>query len=222
MTTHATAVSRDASDPRLDRLIQVKAPMLIDRIRAAVFAVLALALCALGDFPPPSPAVTIDSPVNRQHVVFDEQLLGSWEMHDPDHRWPPTTVTFSRPLPAIKRYDVVAPWYFARTVQGRLFELDSHRVIELTAETAPYDTGVLMPARHFWALTLENDRLRVSLLSIQLGFMAQTGQLNTTLSRGAGLWILTGNPADVHAALRAGMRRSSAPWILEFRRISQP
>ncbi|MBK6865066.1 MAG: hypothetical protein IPG91_16850 [Ideonella sp.] len=74
-------------------------------------------LTAFGTFPVGT-AVTL-SPLEGTTVGIDPRLLGRWRTAA-DGKEPNATVELRRSKTQIDRFEVLAPWYFARPVEGRL------------------------------------------------------------------------------------------------------
>jgi hypothetical protein len=184
-------------------------------------------LTAMGEYPVGT-AVTL-APVAGDSDAVDPRLLGSWRLSTAG---PPSKVTLTvrRSKDFLDRYEVDVPFYFARPVEGRLVRFPVGdkllSVIECSVRTRAQDTGLLLPARHHFGVRFEGDRLVVSLLSVQLGYMARTGggahgapgikDLETTF--GGPVAVIVADGTDVQEHLAFASRRMLPQWILTFER----
>lgn len=184
-------------------------------------------LTAMGEYPIGT-AVTL-APVAGDSDVVDPRLLGSWRL--PRAGAPSkSTLTVRRSKSFVDRYEVDAPFYFARPVEGRLVRYPVGdkllSVVECSVRTRTQDTGLLLPARHHFEVRFEGDRLVVSLLSVQLGYMARTGggahgapwirDLETTF--GGPVHVIVADGEDIQKHLALASLRMLPQWVLTFER----
>lgn len=173
-------------------------------------------------------AVTL-SPLEGTTEGIDPRLLGRWRTAA-EGKEPTATVELRRSKAQIDRYEVIAPWYFARPVEGRLVKFkDKDRewtVLEVSVSVRAADTGLLLPARHHFGISFDGNRLVVSLLSVQLGHMALTGggahgaewvrDLETTWAGPVAVVVTDGR--DLQQQLVLAARRIRPQWVVTFER----
>lgn len=199
----------------------------IFRIRRFLLLLLVIFLTGMGRLPAPT-AVTL-VPVAGETEEIDPRLLGRW-LTPSDGTRSPASVEVRRSSTFSDRYEVEIPWYFARPVEGRLVQLsdgdETWTVLECSISVRAIDSGLLLPARHHFGIRLEGDRLIVSLLSLQLGYMAMAEggargalwvqDLETT---NAGLVaVIVADSGDVRKHLAIAARRITPQWVLTFER----
>jgi len=190
---------------------------------------------AMGELPAGT-AVTLTS-ISAPDAEIDTNLLGKWRTPSIG-KWAPVTLELRRSPTLINRYEVHMPSYFARPVEGRLVRLPKEgrgssdkknklTVLECSVGVRAEDTGLLLPARHFFGIRLEGERLIVSLLSVQLGYMALTGGgshgaswikqvLETTPAGPVAVVVADGNHIDDQLRLADKLIRPQ--WQLTFER----
>jgi hypothetical protein len=184
-------------------------------------------LLGKGEFPVGT-AVTLVS-IPGPAVQIDPRLLGRWRTPAGDGRWAPATLELRRLEPLLDRYEVEMPWYFARPVEGRLIRLKDNgewTVLECSIRVRAEDTGLLLPAKHHFGIRLDGDRLVVSLLSVQLGYMAMTSRVHSSGPRVRDLETTFGGPVavivtdgtDLDKQLALAARRMLPHWVLTFER----
>ena len=203
------------------------ANLTISRIRRLLLLLLVIFLTGMGQLPATT-AVTL-VPVAGKTEEIDPRLLGRWRTAS-DGTLSPVSVDVRRSTTFSDRYEVEIPWYFARPVEGRLVQLsdgdETWTVLECSVSVRAIDTGLLLPARHHFGIRLEGDRLVVSLLSLQLGYMAMAGggprgalwvrDFETT---SAGLVaVIVAESGDVRDQLAIAAKRIAPQWVLTLER----
>jgi hypothetical protein len=181
----------------------------------------------MGQFPVAT-AVTL-VPVAGKTEELDPRLLGRWQTASDGTR-SPATIEVRRSQTFADRYEVEIPWYFARPVEGRLVRLadgdKTWTVLECSISVRAIDTGLLLPARHHFGIRLEGDRMVVSLLSVQLGYMAMRGggahgaeSIRDFETTDAGpVAVIVTSAADLQNQLAIAAKRIEPPWVLTFER----
>jgi hypothetical protein len=203
------------------------AGLAISRTRRFLLLLLVVFLTGMGQLPATT-AVTL-VPVAGERQEIDPRLLGRWRTAS-DGTLSPASVEVRRSSTFADRYEVEIPWYFARPVEGRLVQLsdddETWTVLECSVSVRAIDSGLLLPARHHFGIRLDGDRLVVSLLSLQLGYMAMAGggprgalwvrDLETT---NAGLVaVIVADSGDVRNQLAIAAKRIAPQWVLTFER----
>lgn len=203
------------------------ADLTVIRIRRFLLLLLVPFLTGMGQLPAAT-AVTL-VPVAGKTEEIDSRLLGRWRIPS-DGKLSPASVEVRRSSTFSDRYELEIPWYFARPVEGRLVQLsdgdETWTVLECSVSARAIDTGLLLPARHHFGIRLEGDRLVVSLLSLELGYMAMAGggargaqwvrDFETT---NAGLVaVIVADAGDIRKQLAIAAKRIAPQWVLTFER----
>lgn len=186
-------------------------------------------LLGMGEIPP-SAAVALNA-VAANAVPVDPRLLGRWRMSAAG-KPEAASLELRRSPTFLNHYEVEMPWYFARPVDGRIVSISTGTknekltVLECSIQVHAEDTGLLIPARHYFGIRLEGDRLHLSLLSVELGYMAQSGRGAAgaqwvrdleTVSAGPVAVIVTDRD-DLRNQLALAAKRIAPKWVLTFER----
>ena len=179
---------------------------------------------------PPSSAVTLNAVAAGTEPV-DPRLLGKWRTSAAGELGA-ATLELRRSPTFLDHYEVVMPWYFARPVDGRIVSISTGTknepliVLECSIRVRAEDTGLLIPARHYFGIRLEGGRIHLSLLSVELGYMAQSGRGAVgahwvrdleTVSAGPVAVIVTDRD-DLKNQLALAAKRIAPKWVLTFER----
>lgn len=192
------------------------------RVRLAGFLALLSMLTGLsGCFTDPAVILdSLESAANQQaRPVFDARLLGTW--HTPAREgdgWPAATFEVRAQLRGDRNgYQVVAPWYFSRPVEGQLFQLGDRWIMQMQVPLEAEDAREHVAAWHLVGIELDGERLRVSLLSMHLGERLNRGggTIPAIHVAGSGLWVLTGR---VPEAIGAAATRVHPAWVISLER----
>lgn len=187
--------------------------------RAWLLALLPLLTALSGCFT--DPAVMLDS-LERMlgepaKPAFDARLLGTWRtpVREGDG-WPPAIFEVRAVLRGDQRgYQIVAPWYFTRPVEGQLFQLGDRWIMQMQVPVEAADPREQVAAWHLVGIELDGDRLRVSLLSMHLGELLSRGGGTMPAIHVPGLWVLTDRVPEV---LRAAAMRVRPAWVISLER----